>query len=105
MAMLERWEMELIEKIIPANLSAIRRVSKVYSETVTPYDEKLWDQINDIKRELGKDTEDSLCVFSQIKKSIADGAFAETSENQIKMNKLMKELAILYKTYNDNQIV
>ncbi|MBP5655903.1 MAG: glutamine synthetase [Clostridiales bacterium] len=105
MAMLERWEMELIEKIIPANLSAIRGVSKVYSETVTPYDETLWNKINDIKRELGKDSEDSICIFSQIKKSIADGNFAETSENQIRMNKLMKELAILYKTYNDNQIV
>ena len=105
MAMLERWEMELIEKIIPANLSSIRRVSKIYSETVTTYDEKLWDKINDIKRELGKDTEDTLCVFSQIKKSITDGDFSKTSENQIKMNKLMKDLAVLYKTYNDNQIV
>ena len=50
-AMLVRWEMELMEKIIPANLSLIRSITRTDDGTVG-YDEKLWNDILNLADEV-----------------------------------------------------
>ena len=53
MAMLGRWEMELLEKIIPANLSSIRSVIRRDNGS-NSYDDKLWADISALKTKLAK---------------------------------------------------
>ena len=102
-AMLVRWEMELMEKIIPANLSLIRSITRADNGSV-PYDDKLWTDINDLKLLLAKDTDDQDSIFTRIKTAVKAGDWEKTSVYQLAMKNAMNELKNTYKTYCDNQI-
>ena len=102
-AMLVRWEMELMEKIIPANLSLIRSITRTDDGSV-PYDDKLWTDINDLKLLLAKDTDDQDSIFTRIKTAVKAGNWEKTSVYQLAMKNAMTELKNTYKTYCDNQI-
>ena len=102
-AMLVRWEMELMEKIIPANLSLIRSITRTDDGSVS-YDEKLWNDIEDLKLLLAKDTEVQNSIFTRVKAAVKSGDWEKTSEYQRAMKNAMNELKNKYKTYCDNQI-
>ena len=103
-AMLERWEMELIEKIIPANLSIIRSITKKTKENSNSLDNEMWQTIDSMRTKLAKDSATESSVFTKIKKSIENKDFAATSKYQVEMNKTMNDLKSLYRKYCDNQI-
>lgn len=102
-AMLVRWEMELMEKIIPANLSLIRSITKSEGSDET-YDNDLWKDINDLKVLLAKDSYSQDSIFSRIASAVKSGDWEKTSVYQLAMKNAMNELKIKYKTYCDNQI-
>ena len=102
-AMLVRWEMELMEKIIPANLSLIRSITRTDDGSVS-YDEKLWNDIEDLKLLLAKDTDVQDSIFTRVKAAVKSGDWEKTSEYQRAMKNAMNELKNKYKTYCDNQI-
>ncbi len=102
-AMLVRWEMELMEKIIPANLSLIRSITRSDDGSVS-YDEKLWNDIEDLKLLLAKDTDVQDSIFTRVKNAVKSGDWEKTSEYQRAMKNAMNELKNKYKTYCDNQI-
>ena len=102
-AMLVRWEMELMEKIIPANLSLIRSITRSDDGSVS-YDDRLWHDINDLKRLLAKDTASQDSIFSRIAKAVNSGDWEKTSVYQLAMKNAMNELKSKYKTYCDNQL-
>ena len=102
-AMLVRWEMELMEKIIPANLSLIRSITRSDDGSVS-YDDRLWHDINDLKVLLAKDTDEQASIFTRIKGAVKSGDWEKTSEYQRAMKNAMNELKTKYKTYCDNQI-
>ena len=102
-AMLVRWEMELMEKIIPANLSLIRSITRT-DDGSESYDNELWQDINDLKRLLAKDTASQDSIFSRIAKAVNSGDWEKTSVYQLAMKNAMNELKSKYKTYCDNQL-
>lgn len=102
-AMLVRWEMELMEKIIPANLSLIRSITRSDDGSVS-YDDRLWNDIEDLKLLLAKDTDVQASIFTRIKAAVKAGDWEKTSEYQRAMKNAMNELKNKYKTYCDNQI-
>ena len=102
-AMLVRWEMELMEKIIPANLSLIRSITRTDDGTFN-YDDNLWKDINDLKLLLAKDRGDQDSIFTRIKAAVKAGDWEKTSVYQLAMKNAMNELKSKYKTYCDNQI-
>ena len=101
--MLVRWEMELMEKIIPANLSLIRNITRT-DDGSNSYDEKLWSDIEDLKRLLAKDTDSEDSIFTRVKTAVKAGDWEKTSEYQRAMKNAMIELKNKYKIYCDNQI-
>lgn len=103
MAMLGRWEMELLEKIIPANLSSIRSVIRRDNGS-NSYDDKLWADISALKTKLAKDSDTEESVFTGIKKSIAAKNWEKTTEYQLEMKAIIRELHEKYKEYCDNQV-
>ncbi len=102
-AMLVRWEMELLQKIIPANLSALRSITRK-EEGGCSYDERLWNDITDLKNLLGKDTDEKKSIFTRIKAAVEANDWAKTSVYQLAMKNAMKELRSKYKIYCENQI-
>ncbi len=102
-AMLVRWEMELMEKIIPANLSLIRSITRTDDGSFN-YDDNLWKDINDLKLLLAKDRGDQDSIFTRIKAAVKAGDWEKTSVYQLAMKNAMNELKSKYKTYCDNQI-
>ena len=102
-AMLVRWEMELMEKIIPANLSLIRSITRTDDGSIS-YDNSLWTDINYLKLQLAKDTSDQDSIFTKIKATVKAGDWEKTSVYQLAMKNAMNELKNKYKTYCDNQI-
>ena len=102
-AMLGRWEMELLEKIIPANLQTIRNVVR-RDDGSNSYDDILWNEIVSLKVRLAKDSETETSIFTKIKKAIGERNFEETSKYQLEMKSAMKELRAKYKAYCENQI-
>ena len=102
-AMLVRWEMELLQKIIPANLSTLRSVTRKEDGTCS-YDEHLWNDITDLKNLLGKDTDEKQSIFTRIKAAVKANDWAKTSEYQLAMKNAMNELRTKYKIYCENQI-
>ena len=102
-AMLGRWEMELLEKIIPANLQTIRNVVR-RDDGSNSYDEILWNEIVSLKVRLAKDSETETSIFTKIKNAIGERNWEETSKYQLEMKATMKELRAKYKAYCENQI-
>ncbi|MBQ4191238.1 MAG: glutamine synthetase, partial [Clostridiales bacterium] len=64
-AMLGRWEMELLEKIIPANLQTIRNVVRK-DDGSNSYDDILWNEIVSLKVRLAKDSDTETSIFTKI---------------------------------------
>ena len=102
-AMLGRWEMELLEKIIPANLQTIRNVVRK-DDGSNSYDDILWNEIDALKVRLAKDSDNGTSIFTKIKNSIGERNWEETSKYQLEMKSTMKELRAKYKAYCENQI-
>jgi glutamine synthetase len=95
--------MELMEKIIPANLSLIRSITRTDDGTVS-YDNKLWNDIEYLKLQLAKDTDDQDSIFTRVKAAVKAGDWEKTSVYQLAMKNAMNELKAKYKIYCDNQI-
>lgn len=102
-AMLDTWEKELSERIIPENLSAIRDLV-AYHNPQNPYDEAMWKEINRIRNHLAKDTQDYVSVFTEIRMAIDARNLKELSRLQQLMTSQQTELMTRYSEYCQNQI-
>ena len=102
-AMLDRWQYELSDRIIPNNLTTLRGYVKKHTDS-NPVDDGFWSDIETIKLNLAKDTSERTSIFSHIKDSLEANDLKEISKLQIRMNQDMNEISDLYKRYSDNQI-
>ena len=102
-AMLDTWEKELSERIIPENLAAIRDLV-AYHNPQNPYDEAMWKEINRIRNHLAKDTQDYVSVFTEIRMAIDARNLKELSRLQQLMTAQQTELLTRYSEYCQNQI-
>ena len=102
-AMLDRWQMELSERIIPSNLSQIRNIVPFHDIT-NSYDVAAWKEIDAIRNHLAKDTAEYVSIFKEIRLAIDAKNLKELSKLQQKMNSLMNEMNKLYADYGANQI-
>ena len=101
--MLDTWEKELSERIIPENLAAIRDLV-AYHNHQNPYDEAMWKEINRIRNNLAKDTQDYVSVFTEIRMAIDARNLKELSRLQQLMTSQQTELLTRYSEYCQNQI-
>lgn len=102
-AMLDRWQYELIERVVPNNLTTIRGYSKKHT-TANIVDDDMWSDIEKLKMTIAKSTNESTSIFASIKDAIANKNLKDISRLQVKMNIAMAELATLYREYCENQI-
>ncbi|MBN1775058.1 MAG: glutamine synthetase [Clostridiales bacterium] len=102
-AMLDRWQTELAERLIPDNLNRIRMITPAHNSS-NEYDEGLWKEINKLRNRLAKDTADYVSIFKEIRMAIDAKNLRELSRLQQLMNSLQTELLTLYSEYRQNQI-
>ena len=102
-AMLDRWQYELSDRIIPGNLTALRGITKKHTDP-NPVDDELWADIETIKLNLAKDSTEKTSVFSCIRNCLESSDLKNLSKLQIRMNRDMAEINDLYKRYTDNQL-
>lgn len=102
-AMLEKWQKELLERIIPMNIATLRKVQKIHTVS-NIVDDDAWDDIYSLKMSLAKNTDSRISIFGAIKDAIENKNLSDISSLQVKMNSQMDELLSLYQNYCDNQI-
>ncbi|MCQ2505281.1 MAG: glutamine synthetase [Saccharofermentans sp.] len=102
-AMLDKWQFELLERIIPSNLTTLRSYTKRHT-TANAVDDDMWSDIESLKMSLAKNTEENTSVFTSIKNAIESKSLKDISTLQVRMNRDMNDLAHLYREYCENQI-
>jgi len=102
-AMLDAWQMELSERIIPDSLAQIRDLIPSHNPQ-NSYDQALWTEVDKIRNRLAKDTQDSVSIFTEIRMAIDAKNLKELSKLQVLMNKQQTELTARYQEYCNNQI-
>ena len=102
-AMLDRWQTELSERIIPDNLAQIRLVVACHDSS-SEYDEALWKEVEKIRNRLAKDTANYVSIYKEIRMAIDAKNLRELSRLQQLMNSLQTELLTLYSEYRQNQL-
>ena len=100
---LTRWALELQYRIIPDNLEKVIAAKALHTDADTnPLEVERWTKINNLRTELGRDTEKGLSIFSKIKKALGEKNYDEASDLMIAMNAKMDELEALYYEYSHN---
>lgn len=102
-AMLNTWQLELAERIIPDNLALIKEIVPLHNP-IHAYDEEMWSEISRLRHRLSKDTKDDVSIFTEIRMAIDGKNYKELSRLQLLMNKLQSELITRYNEYCQNQI-
>ncbi len=102
-AMLNTWQLELAERIIPENLTLIKEIVPVHNPSNT-YDEMMWSEIDKLRNRLAKDTQDYVSIFTEIRMAIDAKNLKELSRLQLQMMKMQSELVTRYNEYCQNQI-
>jgi glutamine synthetase len=102
---LVRWKAELLNRIIPENLSIVKEAKALHeADSASDLDLTNWDKINTIRVYLAKDCMLQKSLFTRIKEAIQTGDFDAVSEMQIEMSAKVGELEILYREYKKNMI-
>ncbi len=102
-AILKQWTTELHDRIIPNNMEAIRSTVKLHNEeTGSDYDDQAWKEIDNLRRELGKNTLAKDCLLERIIKATEAGEFQLASDLQVEMLEKMELLGQLYTKYKKN---
>ncbi|MBP5260881.1 MAG: glutamine synthetase [Clostridiales bacterium] len=102
-AMLDRWEMELWERIIPENRAMIRNCVKKHTDG-SAYDVNMWNDICDLKAYIAKSSDSGISLIDKIKAAIDNKDLALVSQLQTEMTAKMNELRSKYRDYCNNQI-
>ncbi len=101
--MLERWEKDLSERILPHKLESIRNLVAFHAPD-NSYDETMWSDIQLIRTRLAKDTQDYVSIFTEMRLAIDGRNLKELSKLQQVMNAAHTELITRYHDYCQNQI-
>lgn len=95
-----RWKLELYNRIISDNKAKIRSWKKLNHEN--EFDEKLWSEINDLRRYLAKDDVNNPSLFTRIRQALKKEDYDTASALQAEMNDKMILLDDLYFAYKEN---
>lgn len=102
-AILTQWLTELYNRIIPNNMDYVRSCKKIHSgENVADLDVVNWEQINNLRFYLMKDTLTRKSLFTKIRTAIDNKDYDTVSALQLEMASKMDDLKHLYTIYKRN---
>ena len=98
---LNRWKLELANRIVPANIQLVRSLQPIH-DTADAFDSANWNKVNALRLYLAKDSVDTKSLFSRITESLGNGDYDTASTLQVEMNEKVIELEALYAEYTRN---
>jgi len=103
-AMRRMWKMELSDRILSKNLELVRSCVKLHSLDSIGFtiDDARWEEVDNIRGKLAKDTLEQPCIFSQIRNAIDKKEYSLVSDLQKAMSKYMSDLDKCYTEYRRN---
>lgn len=101
-AMRTRWLLELSERILSANMDAVRECRRIHAAEQSEVVDELWEDVQALRRRLMQDSRLEPSLFSRVREAIARRAEAEVSTLQQEMNAQMGELRRRYAAYTRN---
>lgn len=101
-AILNRWKLELVSRIIPANLQQVRDMKPVHVEGANSCDDRRFKALNELRLYLAKDSEEQESLFTRLSKALKAGQYDDASKLQVEMNDKMEELEAAYAHYYNN---
>ena len=101
-AILNRWKLELVSRIIPANLQQVRDMKPVHVEGANSCDDRRFKALNELRFYLAKDSEEQESLFTRLSKALKAGQYDDASKLQVAMNDKMEELEAAYAHYYNN---
>ena len=101
-AILNRWKLELVSQIIPANLQQVRDMKPVHVEGANSCDDRRFKALNELRFYLAKDSEEQESLFTRLSKALKAGQYDDASKLQVEMNDKMEELEAAYAHYYNN---
>ena len=104
-AALLRWKTEILNRIIPENLSIVKSAKILHAhETANSLDMAAWDQVNAVRVALAKDTVTQKSIFTRLRSALVNKEYDLASDLQVEMYDKMQELKALYIAYKNNII-
>ena len=102
-SILEKWHKELKDRIIQDNVEIIRECKKLHTpDNMDALDELHWNQIDNLRRYLMKNTMNKKSLFSTIKEALENGDYETASKLQLEMNDKVNEVQDRYIHYTKN---
>ena len=98
----KRWTLELVNRIVPANLGTIRAMRAAHE--TNSFDDARWEEVNRLRVYLAKDSVTEKSLFTRIIEAVNSGDFDTASKLQVEMNEKMLELEAKYFEYSRNLI-
>lgn len=96
------WTFELENRILIENIEVIRSVKKLHKTDASDLDVVRWEEMNNLRLKLMKDTLSTKSLFTQITTAISNSEFEKVSKLQIEMHGEITKLKSLYHDYKRN---
>lgn len=102
-SVIDRWKEELTKRIITEYTNEIREYKPIHiTEKALDNDLTAWAKINELRKNIAKDSTHYDCLFTRIKKSINDENYKEASDLAIELEEKIEKLRKMYYEYTKN---
>lgn len=102
-AVIEQWATELQNRTLQEMRALLGEAVKLHdSSDCVDYDEKLWQQIIELRNSIGKNTLTERCLLAKIAKALDQKDYDVASELQIEVQQKIEEFIKLYTVYRKN---
>ena len=97
-AVISQWRLELHDRIVPNVKDLIRQTVRIHGETGNDLDESLWQEVNALRHEIGKDSIEYKCLLTQIICALDESDYDKASQLQILTQKKVDRMSELYES-------
>ena len=102
-SVIKRWREELTKRIITEYTNEIRSYKPIHiPEKALDNDLSAWTKINEIRKNLAKDSTHYECLFTRIKKAIKEENYKLASDLSIELEEKIEKLRKIYYEYTKN---
>ena len=102
-SVIERWAAELHDRIILEKREFVRSCVKKHDpKEASDLDQKRWEFISELRKELIQDTSDRLSLLSALSRALEDRDYALASELQMLVESKTEFLGSVYSKYTKN---
>ena len=103
MSVINRWKEELCKRIINKYVNEIREYKPIHiPEKALDNDLSAWTKINEIRKNLAKDSTHFECLFTRIKKAVKEENYKEASDLSVELEEKIETLRKMYYDYTKN---